>query len=76
LIGDAPVSLARNSAAKTPSPNPARIPPQTSPPRGQNAKSNQLRQSEKSFPPEKQIFVLPTKSLLHFVLEIGASLVQ
>ncbi|OGY72267.1 MAG: hypothetical protein A3H61_01505 [Candidatus Jacksonbacteria bacterium RIFCSPLOWO2_02_FULL_44_20] len=34
LSGDAPVLLARNSAAKTPNPKPARIPPRDLAPRG------------------------------------------
>jgi len=63
LIGDAPVLLARNSAAKTPSPNPARIPPQTPPAGGKSAEAKRkILSPSQMFRPAESALVLLKKS--------------
>jgi len=59
LLGGAPVSLARNSSAnfpKTPSPKPARIPPQTPPAGGKSAEAGRIQNPKQIVSPCRVLF--------------------
>ena len=52
----APVSLAQNFFPKTPSPNPARIPPQTPPAGGKSAEAGRIRNPRQIVSPCRVLF--------------------
>src|SRR3989344_9545637 len=57
----APVSLAENFFPKTPSPNPARIPPQTPPAGGKRAEAGRIHNPSQMFRPAESILILLEK---------------